>query len=156
MGNEKPKSIKTIGLLISVISTMFVFSNSMGAFAFMFIGFGGKNSIQNKDSDYKFIDFLFYNIYYLFFVIIILGALFLIGGLNIRKYKLWANKLVTILSFLSILLIGGIILSLSSLVFEQGATLFGFLFLCFVFVCSFPFGYLIWFLNKQSIKIHFS
>jgi hypothetical protein len=155
MTTEKPKSIKTTGLLISVISTMFIFSNTMGAFAFMFIGFGGKNSIQNKDSEFKFIDFLFYNIYYLFLVIIILGGLFLIGGLNIRKYKLWANRLVSILSMFSILIIWSLMLSLSTVVYKEGIS-YSLVVLFFSFILSIPFVYLFWFLNRKINKMHFN
>lgn len=156
MEEQKPKSVKTIGLIVSIFSGFIIFSNGMGALVFTLIGLGGNQNGKNEKSEFNLIEFLFDNYIYMCLVMVTIGVLYLIGGLNIRKYKLWANKLVTYLSLLLIVLIWTLMIAMSTMtagqnemeIFSVGAIITALLW-------STPIGLLIWFLNRQKIKKHF-
>ena len=112
---------------------------------------------QNEFLDFNPIGFLFANYIYMCLIMVTIGALYLIGGLNIRKYKLWSNKLVTYLSIILIVIIWTLMIAMSSMtagqnemeIFSVGAILTALFW-------STPIGLLIWFLNRQKIKKHFA
>ncbi len=157
MEEQKPKSIRTIGLIVSIFSGFIIFSNGMGALAFTLIGLGENQSGQNEKSEFNLTEFLFENYLYGCLMMVTIGVLYLIGGLNIRKHKMWANKLVTYLSALLIAIIWTLMIAMSSItagqnemdIFSVGAILTALFW-------STPIGLLIWFLNKQEIKKHFA
>lgn len=129
----------------------------MGSLAFTLIGLGEKQNGQNEKSEFNLIEFLFENYVYMCLVMVSNGILYLVGGLNIRKYKLWANKLVTYLSLLLIAIIWTFMIAISSKtaghsemeIFRAGAIITALFW-------STPIGLLIWFLNRQKIKKHFA
>lgn len=157
MEEQKPKSIRTIGLIVSIFSGFIIFSNGMGALASLLIGLGENQSGQNEKSEFNLIEFLFENYIYMCLIMVTLGALYLIGGLNIRKYKLWANKLVTYLSLLIIAIIWTLMIAMSSMTARQNEMeIFSVGAILTALFCSTPIGLLIWFLNRQKIKKHFA
>lgn len=60
----------------------------MGALAFTLIGLGENQNGKNEKSEFNLIEFLLDNYIYMCLVMVTIGVLYLIGGLNIRKYKL--------------------------------------------------------------------
>lgn len=67
----------------------------MGALAFTVIGLQESQHAQNEVSEFDLIAFLFNNYIYMCLGMVAVGVLYLMGGLNVRKHRLWANKLVT-------------------------------------------------------------
>ena len=154
---EKPKSVRTIGLIVSIFSGFIIFSNGMGALVFTLLGFGSENSEQPVISEFNLIDFLLTNLSYVCLVMVAIGVLCLIAGLNIRKYKLWANRLLTYLSSLLIVLIWTFMLTLFSIITgQQEMVLFALITILTALFWSTPIGLLIWFLNTEKIKKHFT
>lgn len=154
MEEQKPKSVRTIGLIVSIFSGFIIFSNGMGALAFSLMGFGDNQSEQKETSEFHFLGFLFENYIYLCLTMVAIGVLYLIGGLSIRKYKLWANKLVTYISAVLIVLIWTLMIAMTS--GQQDMEIFSVGALMTAVFWSTPIGLLIWFLNKESIKKHFA
>jgi len=157
MEEQKPKSVRTIGLIVSIFSGFIIFSNGMGALAFSLIGFGDEQSGQKELSEFNLIEFLFDNYIYMCLIMVTIGVIYLIGGLSIRKYKLWANKLVTYLSTLLIVLIWTLMIAMSSMTVGQSdMEIFSVGAIITAVFWSTPIGLLIWFLNKEKIKKHFA
>jgi|SRR5690554_1187835 len=157
MEEQKPKSVKTIGLIVSIFSGFIIFSNGMGALAFTLIGLGENQNGKNEKSEFNLIEFLLDNYIYMCLVMVTIGVLYLIGGLNIRKYKLWANKLVTYLSLLLIVLIWTLMIAMSTMTAEQNEMeIFSVGAIITALLWSTPIGLLIYFLNRQKIKKHFA
>lgn len=153
MEEQKPKSVRTIGLIVSIFSGFIIFSNGMGALAFSLMGFGDNQSEQKETSEFHFLGFLFENYIYLCLTMVAIGVLYLIGGLSIRKYKLWANKLVTYISVILIVLIWTLMIAMTSE--QQDLKIFTAVAIMTAVFWSTPIGFLIWFLNKESIKKQF-
>lgn len=156
MEEQKPKSIKTIGLVVAIFSGFIIFSNGMGALVWTVIGIGeGINNQNTENSDP--ISFLFFHYVEMCLIMLLIGIAFLIGGLFIRKYKLWANKLVSTLSIIIIFIIWGLMIAMSiSIRKEEGMEIFRYGLIINAFFWSTPLGLLIWFLNKKKIKKHFA
>ncbi len=156
MEEQKPKSVKTIGLIVSIFSGLIIFSNGMGALAFTLNGLGENQNGKNEKSEFNLIEFLFDNYIYMCLLMVTIGLLYLIGGLNIRKYKLWANKLVTCLSLLLIVLIWTLSIAMATMVAEHNEReLFSIGAIIPALLWSIPIGVLIYFLNTKEIKKHF-
>lgn len=156
MEEQKPKSIRTIGLIISIFSGFIIFSNGMGALASSLIGFADDQNRQKEISEFNLIEFIFDHYIFLCLIMVIIGVLYLIGGLNIRKYKMWANKLVTYISVLLIVLIWALMISMSSMTAgQQEMEIFSVGAIANAIFWSTPIGLLIWFLNREKIKKHF-
>lgn len=155
METQKPKSIKTVGLTIAILSGLVIFSNGMSALMFTLLGF---NDYENSEAtDLTSIDYVFYNIQYFLLFLVVLGILFLIGGIQLMKYKMWGKKLllvvsIVLISLLTILLILGIysIIINNEVVFA----LIPIVLIWFVF--SIPSLLLIRFLNKKEIQAYFN
>lgn len=156
MEEQKPKSIKTVGLLVAIFSGFIIFSNGMGAIAWSIMGMGEEmNGQPAKSSDP--ISFLFSHYIEMCLIMLTIGTTYLIGGIFIRKYKIWANKLVSGLSALIILIIWGLMISMSVSTREQeGLEIFSYGALFNALVWSTPVGILIWYLNRKKIKKHFA
>lgn len=156
MEEQKPKLVRTIGLIISIFAGFIIFSNGMGALAFTLIGLGENQSGQNEKSELNLIEFLFENYIYMCLIMVAIGVFYLIGGLNIRKYKIWANKLVTSLSVALIAIIWTLVIAMSTMTAGQNEMeIFSIGAILTALFWSTPIGLLIWFLNRQKIKKHF-
>lgn len=85
------------------------------------------------------------------------GIVFLLGGIFMRQYKLWANRLLTIFSVFFIIKLWFFILYGGMAIAQD--TKLGFAVVPAVLLaifCSAPSVLLIWFLNKRNIRQHFS
>jgi hypothetical protein len=89
---------------------------------------------------------------------ITVGLFYLIGGLFVRKYKLWANRLVSIISVLQIIIIWSLMITMFIAAHKQEGIMSGFSYgaIGTALFWSTPIGLLIWFLNKNQIKKHFA
>tara|TARA_R110002051_G_scaffold86730_2_gene152827 strand:+ start:1647 stop:2114 length:468 start_codon:yes stop_codon:yes gene_type:complete len=155
MEEQKPKSIKTIGLLVAIFSGFIIFSNGMGALAWSVIGMG--DDLNNNETETDPISFLFSHYLEMCLIMLLIGIAYLIGGIFIRKYKLWANRLVSGLSTLIFLIIWGLMIAMSISVGQQdGMEVFSYGAILNAFFWSTPIALLIWFLNKKKIKKHFA
>jgi hypothetical protein len=155
MEEQKPKSIKTSGLLVAIFSGFVIFSNGMGALSFSAMGMGEELDTQPAENPHL-LSFLFSHYIEMCLIMVMVGITSLIGGIFIRKYKMWANQMVSVISVILILVIWSLMTSFFLIARQQGGmefisfgALFGGLF------WSVPIGILIWFLNKKKIKNHF-
>ncbi|MGS2764625.1 hypothetical protein [Sinomicrobium sp. M5D2P9] len=156
MKEQKPKSIKTIGLLIAVFSGFIIFSNAMGALTWAVMGIGEDLNNPNTENADP-IALLFSHYMELCLIMLLIGVAYLIGGIFIRKYKLWANRMVSILSVLLILVIWGLMIAISVSTGQQdGMEIFRYGAVFSALFWSVPLGLLVWFLNKRKIKKHFA
>ena len=154
MEEQKPKSIKKIGLLVTIFSGFIIFSNGMGAFASSEIGV--RDEINNIEAETDPISFLFSHYLEMCLTMLLIGVAYLVGGIFIRKYKLWANRMVSGLSILIFLIIWGLMIAISISVRQQdGMEVFSYVAIFNALFWSTPIGLLIWFLNKKKIKKHF-
>lgn len=152
----KPKSIKNAGLVISVFSGFMIFSNGMGALAWSLLDVGDNLSNSNGEES-SFLSFILEHYLQMCSIMVVLGTFYLVGGLFIMKYKLWANRLITILSCLVIVIIWGLMISLSNQIGKaDGMSAFSIAAIFNALLWSAPIGFLIWFLNKKVIRKHFS
>lgn len=150
MEEQKPKSVKTIGILIIIFSCFIIFSNFSGMMAWQIVG------NESYPKEFHPMNFILMNYIKLCLFMISVGILFLIGGIYLRKYKLWANKLITVLSGLLVLIIWAVMLLLAISVFTSVEyKFFGVLFILNAIIWSTPLVLLIRFLNKSRIKQHF-
>ncbi|MCD8455166.1 hypothetical protein LNJ08_12275 [Tenacibaculum finnmarkense genomovar ulcerans] len=155
MEEQKPKSIKIIGLLVAIFSGFIIFSNGMGAVAWSVLEMG--NELNNSEIGTEPISFLFSHYLEICLIMLLIGIAYLVGGIFIRKYKLWANRIVSVLSILIILIIWGIMITMSLSVGQQnGMEMFSYSAILNAFFWSTPISLLIWFLNKKKIKKHFA
>ncbi len=156
MEANKPESIKTLGLIIAAVAGLIVLCNAMAAIGWSITGIGDEiNGNQPEEPDAFW--FVLNHYVEMCLIVVAIGALFLLGGLFIRKYRLWANRLVTALSVLMIIVIWVFMISIATTlgpeigVKDMGiGAIFGAVF------WSTPLGLLIWFLNKKSSRIHFA
>lgn len=154
--NNKPKAIKVIGTLCIIFSSMAIFSNLMGIMSYYLIGFGeGTNPDEFNSKHYDPVNYVLY--YYVEFCIfmIILAIGYLIAGINFRKYKWWANRLIVLLSSvaLSVFCLVFGIFTLSAIQSQNPSLavipiLLGLLF-------SVPLILLIRYIKKPAIRMHF-
>lgn len=87
---------------------------------------------------------------------ITLGATYLIGGIFIQKYKLWANRLICIISILHILIVWIFMLLVpSSLNLGSSPIPLTIFSILAAILWTIPFGLLTFFLNKKIIINHF-
>ncbi|RNL88098.1 hypothetical protein ED312_09270 [Sinomicrobium pectinilyticum] len=155
MEEQKPKSIKTIGLLVAIFAGFIIFSNAMGALTWAVMGIGEELNNQNTENAGS-ISWLFSYYIELCLTMLLIGVAFLVGGIFIRKCKLWANQMVSILSVLLILVIWGLMIAISVSIGQQdGMEIFRYGAIFSALFWSLPLGLLIWFLNKRKIKKHF-
>jgi hypothetical protein len=155
MNTQRPTSIKNTGLVITILSGLVVFSNGMSALMFTLLGFTDYET--HETADLTGIDYFFNNISYFLLVLIVIGMLFFIGGIQLMKYKLWAKKFLTglsifVLALLSFLLIIGIYSSITNSEMVFAAILIAFVWVGF----SVPLLLLIRFLNKEEVANHLS
>lgn len=154
MDTGKPKSIKTIGLVVTIISAFIVVSNSLGALVASLIGFSDEVDTSGGLDSFSFI--ISYYIEVCLFMIII-GLFYLLSGMFIQRYKLWANRFATLISIIQIIFVWIVMFVLaSSVANEADMQLFKFGAIVTAIFWTIPFGFFIWFLNKKGIKEYFS
>ena len=149
MQTQKPKSIKNVGLIVTIFSGLVVFSNSMSLLMFTLLGF---NDYENSEAkDLTSIDYFLNNTQYLLLMIVVLGILFLIGGIQLMKYKLWAKKLLIGASFALIALITSLLILGIFTAFTENEMVFALISITFIWlVFTIPLLFLIRFLNKKK------
>ncbi len=152
MENEKPKSIKTIGNAIMVLSAFIIFSNGMGALMWTLLGIG--EASQTGLTFQTPVEFIFTHYLELCLFMIAIGSTYLFGGLFIRKYKLWANRFVTVISIIQVLIVWTIMLIMRSS-FGQELEILNIWTIVVAVIWSIPFGLLIWFLNRKATVKYF-
>ena len=98
--NSKPKSIKEFSLVLMIISILMIFANTGAFIMTMFL------KIDMSPSD----DYVFANIgdklfswftghlNILYASLIIIGILLFVSSINLKKYRMWSNKLLTFIS----------------------------------------------------------
>lgn len=152
---EKPRIIRTVGLVVTIFAGCVVFTNAIGALAFSFILSGEEISPTVSFSENP-MAYVFAHYLELCLIMIAIGILYLIGGLNIRKYKAWAGKLVTVISALLIVFIWGLMIMMAySATGFNTIDIFSLGTILIAVVWSAPFALLIWFLNREKSKRNF-
>jgi hypothetical protein len=154
MESEKPKSIKVTGIVLMVLSAFIIFSNGMGALMFIFMAIG--EEAQSGHSPQTVISFVFSHYVEICLFMIVVGIIYFFGGLFIQQYKLWANRLVTVISVVQLFIVWSIMLVIrASFGQEPGLEILNILPIIVALVWKIPFGILIWFLNKKSVLNYF-
>lgn len=154
MNAEEQKSIKTVSLLIMILSGLMIFSNLMGAFMFTLLGFG--EPINNNADETTFLDSIFENYMIICLVLVIIGGLYFIAGINLRKLKLWAKNLIVLLSGTLILInLAFVGLGIKMFIADKGMLFFMVLSLFLGIILSLSLFFLIRYLNKKEIREHF-
>lgn len=154
MEEQKPESIRIIGLIIAIFSGFIILSNGMGALAFVVVGVNDGTQAPPNPLEPR--SFMLTHYLELCLFMVALGFLYLVGALNIRKYRRWASKLVSAISLFLIIFIWTTMLALFSSVegtFEL--KVFRLAAIASAVLWSTPLGLLIWFLNRDKIKKHF-
>ncbi len=148
MIETKPKSIDTIGIIIIVVSIFMIISNIGGA---MISGIFKNEFSEEKDS-------IFILDHYLEMcsIMITIGIILLIGGIFFRKYKLWANRLVMIITFVFVIMLWVFFLLIINTINKENAPVFLSVF-CIALAAMFtiPLLMFIRFLNLKRTKQHF-
>lgn len=152
MEAPKPKMIRIIGWLVIIIAGIIIFSNIMGALIFLISGFGGDFLNDTEEDHFHFIGYLFDHYLYMCVIMVIIGLFYLIGGLNIQKYKLWANKLVTYMSIGLLLLLWFLMYEMTSITQIHAFNIGAF---TSTVVWSMPIIIIIGYLNTKSVKRNF-
>lgn len=153
MDTQKPKSIKNVGLTIAILSGLVVFSNGMSALMFTLLGFN--NYENNEDQDLTYIDSFFNNIQYFLLLLVAIGILFLIGGIQLMKYKMWAKKLLLTLSIVLIGVLSIVLILAIYSAYVDNDALFALIPISFVWLAfTLPLWFLILFLNNESVQKH--
>jgi len=87
---------------------------------------------------------------------VIIGIIYLLGGIFIRKQKLWANRLVSLISGILFLVVWGLsIFMFSAMIGQAELHTFRIGTIVTALFWSIPLVLLIWYLNKKSILKHF-
>jgi hypothetical protein len=149
--NQKPKSVKAVGLLITIFSCFIIFSNFSGMLA------GKMFEEMIYSDDFNAIDFILKNYTKMCALMIIVGLSFMVGGIYLRKFKLWAKKLLIVLSIMLILIIWSFMILLATNFWSPSFyRIYSLLFIVNAIIWSTPIVLLIRFLNKSQIKEHFA
>jgi len=144
MENQKPKSIKTLGIAIAAISGAIIFSNGSGLLMM--------NLLPTEGSPMQ--DPLFANFNYIAGTALIFALGFLISGLFISRYKNWARKMGQLIAGLIVIGIWALMIFMNTnSVLEEP---FSFFPLFVALFWSIPPIILIFYLNKDKIKQHFA
>jgi hypothetical protein len=154
METDKPKSIKTIGIAIMVLSAFIIFCNGMGALMSTLIGL--EEASQSGQTFKTPIEFVLAHYLEMCLFMVAIGTSYLLGGLFIQKYKLWANRFVTVISGIQVLIVWTIMLiTRASFGKEPGLEILNIWTIVVATTWTLPFGALIWFLNKKNIVVYF-
>ena len=147
---EKPKSIQTTGLLVTIFSAFILLSNGMSLIVPSRV-----ETTENPTIEDPLTFFMTYQ-FEVASTMVAIGICYLLGGIFIRKHKLWANRMVSILSIFMILFIWVTMIALAvNAGKHDGLEFFSIGALIGAGIWSTPIGVLIWFLNRKEIKKHF-
>jgi len=156
--SNRPASVKQAGLIVTIVGGLMVFSNGSGALM---------HTMMNADTTFApppegsptlglTVDEAFNNYLTLCLTMVLVGAMYFVGGVFIRRYKKWANRLVTILTAVLILGIWWMSIGFSSsMQLDPVVKPLSFFPYIVAVVISVPFGLLIRFLNRRTILDHF-
>ena len=157
--STKPASVKQVGLVVAIVGALIVFSNSSGALM---------HTMMGADTDFPpapegsptvglTVDAAFRNYLALCLTMVTVGATYLIGGVFLRRYKRWANRLVTGLTILLILGLWWMMIGMSnSIRMESNLQSLWFFPYLVATAVTIPLALLIKFLNRTGIKEHFA
>lgn len=157
--DQKPNSVKNVGLGLAVFSGLIIFSNTMGILAFALIGLGDAVNTGEEvtDTGTDPMTFLFDHYAGMCLIMIIIGILYLVGAIYMRRYRLWANRLVSLVSILLFVMIWGLMIAMSITTGRhEGLEIFSIMAIATAVFWSLPIVLLIRFLNKKDIKRHFT
>jgi hypothetical protein len=141
------KTIKVVGLIMIIISSIIIFFNTMGSLVWSFIG---SENIENSEVSFEEIFIV------ICLTMILFGIFFLIGGIFIRKLKLWANYMVSIVSSIFTILLWFVSISFYIKAIDPGFIFFKVILIVTSFFFSAPLLLLVWFLNKSNVKSQFN
>ena len=153
MENDKIKSIRTVGITIVVLSAFMIFSNGMGALVVLLIesSEGSQPTIDATPMGFIFAHYIEICVF-----LVLIGIAYLLGGIFIQRYKLWANRLVTAISALQVLFVWLIMVIVrSSFAEQEGLEILSVWTIAVALIWTLPFGLLIWFLNKKGVIRNF-
>lgn len=152
MIEPKPKSIQTVGLIVVIISSFTIVANSGGFLVASLFPLKFKSVGQNVNL----LAIIFAHYRQMCLMMITIGVLYLVSGLYLRKFKLWANRLMTIVSVILILVIWSSMIAVYLAVLKiHEIRLFGLFAIFSAVIWSVPIILLIRFLNKNRIKSFF-
>ena len=154
MNEQKPESIRNIGLIIAIFSGLIILSNAAGAIVYGLMG-TDEVTTETPASDSP-LSFMLAHYVEICVLMVALGFLYLYGALNLRRYYGWASKLVSAISLFLIIFIWTTLMGLFSSV--DGTTelkVFRLAAIASAVVWSVPLALLIWYLNRENIKKHF-
>jgi len=150
MKENKPKSIRIIGIVLAVLSVLAVVSNLLGLLMFENITEGG-NSTED-------IPYYAQSLAYIKPIAIISAVLasgLLIAGIFITRYKNWARLLAQIVATVYLLFFWYLSIFIAPFnSFDKGE--FGIEQLIGMLVWTVPVVFLIMYLNRENIKNHFA
>jgi len=152
---QNPKSIINIGNAITALSAMIILGNGMGIFSFTLLGYG-ETDTGLSPNNYNILDWISEHYFRVCMSMIIIGIVYLFGGIYLAKYKLWANRLVTLVSgllffviwFLMIFMFISMSGNVELKIFRIGS-------IVTAIIWSIPLLILIWYLNKKDTLKHF-
>lgn len=151
---QKPESIRTVGLIIAIFSGFIILSNGIGAVAYSVIA--TREGAAEAPGPDNVLTFILAHYVEICLLMVVLGFVYLYAAINLRKYRHWANKLVSAISLFLIIFIWTTLLGVFSSV--EGTDEWRLLQLAAIasaIVWSTPLGLLIWFLSRENIKKHF-
>lgn len=144
METEKPKSIKTIGIVIAALAGLTIFSNGMGFLTMKLMMSQGAPGSDTFFSTFERIAMIGLSI----------GLGYLLSGIGIAKYQNWGRWLGTVVSLFSIVAIWGLMTFLRTGTEELGIFV-NYPFVVAAFWSILP-GILVYFLHRKTTKIHFT
>jgi ABC-type spermidine/putrescine transport system permease subunit II len=152
MEEKNRKTIKTIGIILIVLSALIAFGNGMGAIVFLIIGKFEPSSSGKND----FNALIWNNYLILCLTTLFLAILNIIGGIGLTKYRNWGRVLVIIDSTLFIILM--IIVSVVLMfLFKESLGPIGLLMpILSGLTFMIPFILLIRYLTRNKIRINFA
>jgi len=146
-------SIRTVAITLIVFSALVIVSNGMGAVVSVMLDFD-KMVFSAKDSQ-TMMAFIMEHYFQLCLFMVGLGAVYLIGGIFLLRHKLWANRLVMIVSVVQVIIIWLIMFSMHLAVTHVGIGIFMAWPVIVAVAWTIPFGILIWFLRRKDIVANF-
>lgn len=154
----KPASIKQIGFVVAMVGAFIVFSNSSGGLMYMMMqdDINFPPPPEGSSSFGLTVDAAFNNYLTICSTMVFIGAAYLIGGIFLRRYKRWANRLTTVLTALLVLGVWWMSIGFSnSMTFDPMVKALSFFPYLVAVAVSIPLSLLIRFLNRKSILEHF-
>lgn len=136
--------------IIMKISFVIIISNLFGAIVFFLLGFSSSFKANDITSP---ISLLFAYFIEICFTMIVIGVLFAIGAYHLKKLRLWANKLLSLVSLFLIFAIWfiSLVILIGMINFETTLAI-KFIIVATAIVWTIPFAYLIHYLNKKETK----